>query len=173
MHAFGKFFRHHEATKHLVSFHMPGKLTPSLSHPGFSYFKLDRAVIEHKTSTWTLNPQRIHDTSCLRVYSKVTRSIHFDYERARKRRKIYFDQPASHQDTPEHDKEAINHSSRNVPKVSVEDAEKVAEEMIESFSKNPLMRELLEGARFFAGSATLSGAVTTRRARTKIKLFDP
>lgn len=56
--------------------------------------------------------------------------------------------------------------------ISVEEAEKITNEMIESFSHNRTMKDLLEGAKFFAGAKTLSGAVTTRRSRTQIKRFE-
>lgn len=59
------------------------------------------------------------------------------------------------------------------PPVTVEEAEKLTEEMIQSYSKNNTMRQLLEDARYFAGAATLSGAVGVRRAKAQITRFEP
>lgn len=56
--------------------------------------------------------------------------------------------------------------------ISVEEAEKITNEMIHSFSHNRTMKDLLEGAKFFAGAKTLCGAVITRRSRTQIKRFE-
>ncbi len=54
------------------------------------------------------------------------------------------------------------------PVLSKEEAERVADDMINSFKANPMMKELLEGAKWFAGAEGLTAG--GKRTRRKISL---
>lgn len=56
--------------------------------------------------------------------------------------------------------------------ISPEEAEQLSSAMIKSFSSCPLMRELLEDAKYFVGAGGLVGAPPSRRARTKRVISD-
>jgi hypothetical protein len=58
------------------------------------------------------------------------------------------------------------------PEISVEEAERITNAMIETHSKNKGLKDLLEGAKFFAGASTLGGAGKVRRVRMQTLKFD-
>jgi hypothetical protein len=131
-------------------------------------YKLDRELVALRTGRWTTSPIPIRDGNPQHMYMKLTTNLDLELRNL----------PDTSND-PENDPNNGMSGVKEVDGVSVpvpialsaEDAEKIAEAMIDSFSSNRTMRELLESARYFAGAASLGGAIGTRRARTGIKRF--
>ena len=67
--------------------------------------------------------------------------------------------------------DVLNVPYTNSSTLTEAEAEKITERLIETYSSNKALKDLLEGARFFAGAGTLGGAGKLRRARTAIRKF--
>ena len=131
-------------------------------------YKLDRELVALRTGRWTTSPIPIRDGHPQHMYMKLTTNLDLELRNLP-------DTPHDADNGCPDGKSGVNDVdgvTAHVPvALSAEDAEKIAEAMIDSFSSNRTMRELLESARYFAGAASLGGAIGTRRARTGIKRF--
>ena len=135
----------------------------------FGPFMLERSSVHYRTGKWTRAPIEAFEGSSKWLYLKVSRCPEIErlgrVPEAQKFTSV--DSGAiTFNEVEEREK------TRIMP-VTAEEAEKLADDMIKSYSKNNPMRQLLEDARFFAGAATLSGAVGVRRARAQITRFEP
>ena len=146
---------------------MDGEGIKRMQFPGYSKFKLDRRTIDFRTSRWTKCPVPVRKEHPQRMYMRSSPATNyvpvFPPEPVSEYNDMYVELNTN--------ENCSLHSNANVP-LSLHDAEKVTEAMIDSFATNPAMRELLESARFFAGAASLGGASRTRRAKTVIQRFE-
>jgi hypothetical protein len=140
----------------------------------FSKYRLNQSTIEARPSNWSKCVASIRSGSVVRVYTKLGREP--DLERDRNRA---FDYMKRKYDIKEVIKEAVQGKEDVImarfkcePKLSAEEAEKISTEIIQSFARKRDMKELLEGAKFFAGATALAGAPGERRARRKFS-FSP
>jgi hypothetical protein len=128
------------------------------------------ALLKHRVGKWSKRPVSTSRDDVRVSYMKISRepklernsSVAMDYMKTRFASVIMKEARQASKSIPE----------VVIPSISPEEAEKITDEMINTFSKTRGMRDLLEGAKFFAGASTLSGAVTVRRARQQITRFE-
>jgi hypothetical protein len=134
-------------------------------------FILQRGIEKERVGSWTRVQLPSFPENVRMTYHKLSRNPMLESELKladKKMELVYTDAPVK--SIPKTEK--IETIALNVNQaVSIEEAETYTSKLIDSFSCNPGMRELLEDARFFAGASTLGGAVGMRRARAQIKRF--
>jgi hypothetical protein len=135
----------------------------------FGRYKIDRNIASMTTSKWSKSTTRLREGSTLKVYTKLSRQP--DLERIYSRSFEYMKRKYDIRETSTASELNLNEAviPRKIePKLTAEEAEKISSEIIQSFARNRDMRELLEGAKFFAGASALAGAPGERRARRNI-----
>ena len=136
----------------------------------FGLYELDRTISHLRVGRWTREQVHVDSTRTRMMYFKLENQLGLERESqvaAEFMKRLYGVRGSGGSKPPV--KEV---SAPPALVISAEEAEKIADEMISSFSKNTTMKELLEGARFFAGAGSLSGAIPVRRSRTQIKRFE-
>lgn len=134
--------------------------------------RIDREILKERVGRWTIQPIESFPGEIRMVYQKLYRNPVLE------RRMNLADLFMEQQYGPMPQKVSENVGKRpteqlEVPEaLSVEDAEKLTLELIDSYVKNPRMHELLKDARYFAGASALGGAVGVRRARAQIRRFE-
>jgi len=136
-----------------------------------SRYWLDRErKVQFRSATWSQATKAMRPDSVVKVYMKINSEPIFERCTNRSQeymfRKYKIDPEANLLECEA--MEAKEAKIEKVVEISPEDAEKISEEMISSFSKKRDIRELLEGAKFFAGASALAGAPSVRRARRSI-----
>lgn len=135
----------------------------------FARYKTDRTIACLITSKWSKSTTRLREGSTLKVYTKLSRQP--DLERGYSRSFEYMKRKYDIRETLMASELNLNEAvvpRKNEPKLTAEEAEKISSEIIQSFARKRDMRELLEGAKFFAGASALAGAPDERRARRNI-----
>lgn len=131
----------------------------------FSKFKHNRDHSVVRCSSWTKNTVIGGPTGTVKAYVKLTRQPALEriIRKADPRsNKAVVNEPTG--------TDEVEQAKVKQP-VSVAEAEKNTENMINAFATNRLMRELLESASFFAGAETMGGARLIRRSREQITSF--
>jgi hypothetical protein len=135
-----------------------------LKHPEFSYFKLDTGVVNQRVGQWTAFPLKVNHELPNCQYLKISHNPFWDSWSNSNRSDD--NKPAS---PPPRD-----HSGRlpSTDALSIEEARKISQDIIHTFSDCPMLKELLEDAVFFAGPSIFSGALTIRKARAAITRYE-
>ena len=139
-----------------------------MQYSGFARFQLDRDLVHIRPSNWARMHVSIANDLPQQLYIKTNPSVDMHFIQFSRRD----DSDPSQSEHAYHNIMPKDEPVESCEPLSVEDAEKRTEAIIESFAKNNAMRELLESARYFAGAASLCGALGTRRARNEIKRFE-
>lgn len=140
----------------------------------FARYRTTRHDIIRRASTWSKIVRPLREDSVVHVYHKSSGPLGIEYGRTRsleymKRKYNILEDTDIPEPAPRCD--ALPSRIRHEPTLSVEEAEKISTEIIQSFSKNRDMKELLEGAKFFAGASALAGGPGERRARRKTSFY--
>lgn len=133
-------------------------------------YRVDPVLHFCRPSKWSRCPSALRDGSLIRVYKKLEREP--DLERVENRGLEYmkrkYDIREPIETEPRAAQPVVPPRFKCEPKLSPEEAEKISSEIIQSFARNRDMKELLEGAKFFAGASALAGVPEERRARRKV-----
>lgn len=135
-----------------------------LKHPEFSYFKLDTDVVHQKVGQWTPFPLKVNHELPNCQYLKISQNPFWDSRSNSKR-----------SDDNKPPSPLPRDRSGRLPSadaLSIEEARKISQDIIHTFSDCPMLKELLEDAVFFAGPSIFSGALTIRKARAAIKRYE-
>ncbi len=136
----------------------------------FGKYHTDDSLKFVQPSKWSRQTNVLRDGSVVRLYKKLGRRP--ELERCANRAVEYMKRKYDIREIVEATKTnveiVVQPRFKCEPKLSPEEAEKISSEIIQSFSRNRDMKELLEGAKFFAGASALAGAPEERRARRKV-----
>ena len=147
-------------------------ISKSIERGELSKFKLDRFAVSKRVASWSAKSEYYRGEAVVKVYKRTPQPfesdpepVHaWDYIRHKHEIGSIIRIPEYHESDYEIEPEREEEKVR-LPEVSREEAEKISDEMIKSYSHNHTMRELLEAAKYFAGPNALVGAPASRRAR--------